>query len=73
MYVSVVAAPRIKETWRTKREKYGSSVNKESICAWRGSCKSMEHLPVVFSNRGLLDEASGAGLRKLIGTGSAIS
>lgn len=58
MDVSVVSGYRMEETWRIKVDKYGSPPNSEAIQSWRNSCKPVKHLPILFSNRGLLYEAS---------------
>lgn len=59
--VSVVAGRRMTETWNLKVEKYWSLSNIKAIKRWRETEEII--LPLIFSNRGLLYEPSGAGLR----------
>lgn len=65
MDVSVVAGNRLEETWRLKIEKYGSPQNTSAILKWATSPRTIHHLPVIISSRGLLYGPSGRGIRTM--------
>lgn len=65
MDVSIVAGPRMEETWRLKARKYSTPEHTKAITARLQSQTPIKHIPVIISYRDLMYGPTGRALRNL--------